>query len=368
MTGAKKIRLKSFFALAAFAAACVALCFLNLYPNPRESVGQKSPARVLSVDNSNIEELGLLKKGYQILHAEILSGPRKGEVFEAHNVLRAQMDLDKMFEAGDTAWVSILDGARPEADAINAQDFYRRGAAFWLFAIFAFLLVLYGGFVGCKALMSFVFCCIVVWKLVIPLCLLGYSAILVSLCAVCFLTAVIIFLVAGFTRKGATAFCGAMSGVVASCLMAWLFARLFSINGAVMPFSQALLYSGFENLSLSDLYIGGIFLSASGAVMDLSMDVAAGMQEVYFHNNAISRRALISSGMSIGRSVVGTMATTLLFAYAGGYLTLMMVFLAQGTSPDDFINNPYVASECVKTIVGSFGLVLVAPLTAAIGG
>ena len=368
MAAAGNLKKKDFFALVFFAALCVALCFLNLYPDTREKPGQKQPARVLSADNSYVEELGLLKKGHQALKVEILAGPLKGKVFNANNILRAQMDFDKMFKVGDKVWVSILDGANPETDTINAQDFYRKGAAFWLFGLFALLLVLYGGFVGVKALASFVFACLVLWKIVVPMCLLGCSAVWVSMLAVLVLTASILFLVAGFTRKGLAAFCGAMSGVLASCLMAWAFAKIFSINGAVMPFSQALLYSGFENLSLSDLYVGGIFLSSSGAVMDLSMDVAAGMDEVARHSRGISRRALIGSGLSIGRSVVGTMATTLLLAYAGGYLTLMMAFLAQGVGPGDFVNNPYIASECVKTIVGSFGLVLVAPLTALIGG
>ena len=192
-------------------------------------------------------------------------------------------------------------------------------------------------------------------------------ALLVSFAAVTLLSAVIIFLVAGLTRKGAAAFSGAIAGVFASSLLAYVFTHLFKINGAVMPYSQSLLYSGYEFLSLSDIYIGAIFLSSSGAVMDLAMDVAAGMEEVRLKQPGISRRELMQSGLRIGRSVAGTMTTTLLLAYSGGYLTLMMTFAAQGTSPADFINNPYVASEAVKTIIGSFGLVLVAPLTAALG-
>ena len=102
--------------------------------------------------------------------------------------------------------------------------------------------------------------------------------------------------------------------------------------------------------------------------MDLGMDVAAGMQEVVQHKPSVSRQELTRSGLRIGRSVVGTMSTTLLLAYTGGYLTLMMAFMAQGVPLTDFINNHYVASEAVKTIIGSFGLVLVAPFTALAGG
>jgi len=86
------------------------------------------------------------------------------------------------------------------------------------------------------------------------------------------------------------------------------------------------------------------------------------------HNPNLGRTELIRSGMNIGRSVVGTMTTTLLLAYSGGYISLLMMFAAQSNTLRDIINNPLVASECVKTLIGSFGLVLVAPFTALFSG
>ena len=100
--------------------------------------------------------------------------------------------------------------------------------------------------------------------------------------------------------------------------------------------------------------------------MDLAMDISAGVSEVARHSPGLGRRALFMSGIRIGRAVVGTMTTTLLLAYSGGYLTLLMVFAAQGTSPVDFINSTLVSAEFVKTMVGSFGLVLVAPASALV--
>ena len=102
--------------------------------------------------------------------------------------------------------------------------------------------------------------------------------------------------------------------------------------------------------------------------MDLAMDIASGVEEVAFHNPALSRRELMQSGFRMGRSVVGTMTTTLLLAYSGGYITLLMVFSAQGTPILNFLNSSLVASELVKTLIGSFSLVLVAPFTAVISG
>jgi uncharacterized membrane protein len=101
--------------------------------------------------------------------------------------------------------------------------------------------------------------------------------------------------------------------------------------------------------------------------MDLGMDIAAGVEEVHRHSPSLGFRELAASGVRIGRAVVGTMTTTLLLAYSGGYLTLLMVFAAQGTPPAVFLNSTLVSAEMVKTFVGSFGLVLVAPFTALAG-
>ena len=135
-----------------------------------------------------------------------------------------------------------------------------------------------------------------------------------------------------------------------------------------MPFVQALLYSGLEKLDLADIFIGTLILSCSGAVMDLAMDIASSVEEVAKFNPELSMKELTDSGLRVGRSVVGTMTTTLLLAYSGGFLTLLMMFAVQGTHFVDVICNPLVAAELVKTLIGSFSLVLVAPLTAAASG
>ena len=100
--------------------------------------------------------------------------------------------------------------------------------------------------------------------------------------------------------------------------------------------------------------------------MDLAMDIASGVEEVARHNASLPAGELLKSGLRIGRSVTGTMTTTLLLAYSGGFLTLLMAFAAQGTAPRDFLNSTLVSAELVKTLIGSFSLVLVAPFTALV--
>ncbi|MBR7119190.1 MAG: YibE/F family protein [Lentisphaeria bacterium] len=346
---------------------CAGLFFLPSHSAQNSSDGTKSKARVLSIDNSRVQNLGLLLQGEQQLEIEILSGKHKGKRFPACNQLRAQMELDKMFEPGDIILAGIIDGAVPGVTTVRAQDHYRISWSLVLFALFALLLVIFGGVTGANALLSFVFSCLFIWKVLVPALLAGCSALVMSFVTVMLLSCVIIVLVSGFTLKALTALSGTLLGVLSSCAMAYIFSGIFKINGAVMPYSQALLYSGFGNISLSEIYIGAIFLSSSGAVMDLAMDVASSMHEVVLKSEKNSFSELFKSGLRVGRSVVGTMTTTLLLAYSGGYLTLMMMFCAEGVLPTDFINNPHVASEMVKTLIGSFGLVLVAPFTALSG-
>ena len=164
------------------------------------------------------------------------------------------------------------------------------------------------------------------------------------------------------------AFLGAISGILFGLIIAHIFTKLMQINGAVLPYSQALFYSRYDFLKIQNIFIGAMILASSGAVMDLAMNISTGMYEISFHKRDISQMELLKSGIQIGRNAVGTMTTTLLLAYSGGYITLLMLFYSQGIDVLAFLNNPLVASEAVKTLIGSFSLVLVAPFTALIGG
>ena len=348
--------------LAVLALGCLGLWFL---PGPRqlaENRGRTVCAEIVETDDTGIALHGLVEFGTQRLKVRFPDG----SVHDAANELRAQMELDKKFKVGETALVVVPSQIR-EGDVLVARDHWRMGWGFVFFGAFCLLLCVFGGWTGAKALFSFVFSCFAVWKMLIPLVLDGFPASTVTFLTVAVLTGVIMYLVAGWTKKGLTAFAGAMLGVVASLGLAHLFGRLMHVNGATMPFAQQLLYSGYSGLDLRDVFIGAIVLASSGAVMDLAMDIAAGVAEVKLHNPALGFRELLLSGLRMGRAVVGTMTTTLLLAYSGGYLTLLMVFAAQGTHPMDFLNSTLVSAEIVKTLVGSFGLVLVAPFTAAVG-
>jgi uncharacterized membrane protein len=320
------------------------------------------------VDDVNVQNLGMIRAGEQAVTLDILDGPFKGETFSANNQLLGQLDRDKLFKVGDKAYVILTLDSGGKVIFVNPQAHYRLGLELFLLALFAALLLLFGGLTGFKALLSFVFTGLLLWKVLVPLLLKGVDPVWLTLCVVAALSAVIIFLVAGINRTGLTAFLGAFLGVVASCAMGVYFTGHFHVHGAVMPFAETLLYAGYGHLNLTRVFMAGVFLSSCGAVMDLAMDVASAMGEVVDKKPGISRVEAVWSGIRVGRAVVGTMTTTLLLAYSGGFVTLLMAFMAQGIPLDTTFNFIYVAAEVLKTLVGSFGLVTVAPFTALVGG
>jgi uncharacterized membrane protein len=337
-------------------------------PFPRGTY-QWAKARIIHVDNQTVQTIGPSKHGSQQLELEIRTGTFKGRRFTATNNLLGKIELDKFFSSGNDAFV-VLDLTSDGTDVayVNVIDHYRLDCTLVLFVFFVIVLVGYAGWIGFKALISFVFSLAFILKVLLPLMLKGWNPIFLTFGVVSILTFVIIFLVAGFTRKGFVAFIGSMGGVLVTTELATLFTSLFKIHGAVRPFAENLLYMGFEFLSLPQIFIAGIFLASSGAVMDLAMDISTAMGELYQKDPQITRNELIRSGFSVGRHVVGTMTTTLLLAYTGGYTALIMTFIAQGVPLVNIINMIYVSAEIIHTMVGSFGLILVAPITALVGG
>lgn len=330
--------------------------------------GVRCKSIVREVDSSEVQTFGHVRQGDQQVVLEITDGPYAGKRVDAYNQLLGQLDRDKFLKAGDEVYTVLTIGEKGKIIFANPQAHYRIDLEFILFALFAAFLLIFGGLTGLKSLLSFIFTGMMIWKVFIPALLAGNDPVWLTLAVVGILSAVIIFMVAGINRTGLTAFTGAFSGVLASCCLAYYFTGAFYLHGAVMPFSEPLLYSGYAHLDLTAIFTAGVFLASSGAVMDLGMDIAASISEVVSNNPDISRGQAIWAGIHVGRAVVGTMTTTLLLAYSGGYVMLLMTFMAQGIPLESTLNFVYVSSEVLKTLVGSFGLVLVAPFTAIMGG
>lgn len=328
---------------------------------------ERATAEIIDIDNSAIKSSGLIQSGEQSCTLKIQTGKFKGQEMTGVNFLSGSLEKDKIYKVGDRALVTISHEGE-EVKSVVMSDHYRLDKEILLLGIFALLLIVVAGRNGVLAIFSFVITVLTIWKILVPAYLRGYSPVWTGILITVFITVMIIFFVYGFDRKTVTASLGSLLGILTTCLLGMLFTDLFHINGAVMPDAESLLYSGFQHLDLTAIFMSSIFIGASGAMMDLSVDITSAVQEVVEKKPEIRWREAARSGMNVGRAAMGTMTTTLLLAYSGGYITLLMVFMAQGTPADHILNYKYVAAEVLDTVVGSFGLVTVAPFTALVAG
>ncbi len=363
-------RQKNFLLTAIF--GLILICILTVIPTGYEDAliykgTERAVGEVKETDNSNIITSGLVQSGEQSCTLLIKNGIFKGETLTGVNFLSGSLEQDKIYKAGDKALVTIS----YQGDSVNSvvmSDHYRLNKEFLLLFIFAVFLIFFAGKNGLQAILSFIITVLVIWKILVPCYLKGYNPIWVGILITALLTFIIIFFVYGADRRTTAATLGALLGVLTTCVLGIIFTDMFKIHGAVMPNAESLLYSGYQDLDLTSIFMSSIFIGASGAMMDLSVDITSAVSEVVAKKPDITRKDAILSGMNVGRAAMGTMTTTLLLAYSGGYISLLMVFMAQGTPIDHILNYKYVSSEILDTVVGSFGLVTVAPFTALMAG
>lgn len=322
---------------------------------------------VLSVDNSEIFQAGAGTVGNQTALVIVNEGHWKGEQVTAVNHLNGQMDMDELYQPGDTILLAIQvkDQQITHAKAINT---FRQNWELVLFILFAVALIAYSHIIGLKALFSFVASLGLLWCYYIPNLLNGADPLPLSLSVLVLLSMVIILTVAGATRHGIAAFLGTISGLAVTLILTLFFGDKLNLGGMTTPFSTTLLVQGNYGLNMQHIFYSAVLLGASGAAMDIAMDVSVSMNEIKLKRPDITMRELIQSGFNVGRMVIGTMATTLLLAYSGGYLTMLMVFVSQGTSFTRIVNMKLVAAEIFRILIGSIGLLMVAPVTALIAG
>ncbi|MEL3907988.1 MAG: YibE/F family protein [Treponemataceae bacterium] len=320
-------------------------------------------AKVLEVDNSRLYKTGLITQGEQTAKLKILTGSHKGEIVQGMNLFSGKISEDKIYQKGDLVWSIIEQDKDNKIVFTNIIDYYRIGKEIVLFLCFSVFIFIVSGFTGFRTILSFMFTLLCIWKIIIPFTLKGYPPLLISLGTGNLIAISTILLVAGFQRYSYVAILSSCIASLFTGVVAIIMTHYFKIDGSIMEASESILYSGFLQLNLTQIFQGSVYLASSGAILDLSIDISAALEEVVFHTPQISRKNLFASGMRIGRAVVGTQTTTLLLAYMGSYLSIMMVFMAQGTNFINILTSQKISSEILHTFVGCIGLVAVSPLT-----
>ncbi len=336
----------------------------------------KCRAKIIDVDNSRFIDTGIIRTGQQVCTVKFLSGKFKGQTAEGWNMLNGSLSQDKLFHPGDTAQALVqwdyIDGIEKKENetilSVNLIDHFRLHGELILALCFAAFLIIFAGSTGVRSVLSFILTVLALWRVIIPLYLKGFDPILTGLIGTAFLTVMIIALVYGFDKRLFSAAGGAMLGIIFCAVLSIICTKGLKIHGAVMAYSESLLYSGFQHLNLTKIFMSSICIGASGSIMDLSVDITSAVNEVVKNCPTISRWGAIKSGLAVARAAMGTMTTTLLLAYSGTCIALLMTFMAQGTPIYNILNNNQVAAEIINTVAGSFGLAATAPFTAFLAG
>lgn len=335
------------------------------YVTDRNSGIEYETARVLSIlaDNSQIDETTEnIVRGSVHLKLEIMTGRYKGDIVETTNYLSYKYNV--IVEEGDKVSIRI-DTTGDNQYTVSIYNYARSGIILAMVAVFFLALILTGGKQGAKAVLGLIFTFVCIIFILVPLLLKGFPAIPTTVGIIAITTVVSFLLIGGFESKIIAAFLGSMTGVVCAAVLALLGGYLCQITGFNMDEAESLLYVKFDSLlHVKGLFICGVLIASIGAVMDIAMSISSAVNEVYLANPALNRKQLVRSGMTIGRDAMGTMANTLILAFAGASLNMIILIFSYGVSFTQLMNTDFVAIEVIRGIAGSLGIICTVPASA----
>jgi len=326
-----------------------------------ESVIVFEKAKVLNCENLRSE--GDYPYDYQLVTVSIESGDYKGEVVEIENVLPENIAYRIIAEEGKEVIIGIE--GEGESRQIYISDYSRNSTTKVLVLVFLALLVIVGKQKGIKSVITISLTMFLIFKVLLPGILNGKDPLMLAIIIASLITVLTIIIVSGFTKKSYAAIMGTIIGVIVAAVIAMIVGNIITITGLMPDEAAMLTYIPQEiNFNYNNLLFAGILLGALGAVMDVAMSIASSIQEIYLADKSQNRRKLFSSGMAIGHDIMGTMSNTLILAYTGSSIPLLLILMSYQTPLSEIANMDIVATEIVRSLAGSIGLIITIPVTA----
>lgn len=326
----------------------------------------------IHIYKGRILEVGDLEKlsgegvfiGYtQKVLLEFLSGPYKGQKVETENNLSDSPAYDIVLEKNDRVTVVVMG----DLESVSVSGHLRQDYLLGLAIGFSVLVLLIGGKKGFKAILSLGITVLGVLYIMLPLLLKGYNPIGLSIIISAGVTVITIFLVSGVNKKSLSSILGTIFGVVVAGLIAYYIGVKTKITGMNAEDATMLMYIPQNvEFNFQHLLFSGIILGSLGAVMDVGMSISSSIEEIYKANPSLTGKDLFQGGMNVGKDVMGTMINTLVLAYVGSSLPLLLLFIAYEAPMIDIINLDIISTEILRSLAGSVGLVLTIPITALI--
>ena len=300
-------------------------------------------------------------RGTQKLRVKILEGKYKDTEFEVYNTL-SSLHSNFAYKGLKAVFTLRESGGKT---AVWLYNLKRDSHVFALLGLFFAALILLGRGQGLKSALGLVFTCVLIVTVLIPALFAGFPPVPVSIGLVSVMTIVSFILISGFTRKTYTAIIGTVSGITIAGIISAIVSYSAQLSGVNMEGGEQLLNLAPDyNLKLDGLLFTSILIASLGAVMDVSMSIASSMQEMLAVNPRLSKKELFRSGLTVGKDITGTMSNTLILAFAGSSLPLVMMIWGYSMSFTQFINIPRIVIEVMHGISGSIGIIAAVPCTA----
>ena len=337
----------------------VLLYALTHLPGSGDPPTYKAEVRSVTETENEITAFAPGSKQYEVqLHID--SGPAEGtEATITHRTLNNPA-FDIHPQEGDNLIV------RDENGSYAIVDYDRLPAMLALSLGFAVLLILFGGMTGAKALLVLLFAVLLIAKGLIAFILFAPSHILLwTILIGTIITLATQLIVNGCNVKSAGAIIGTIGGILVAGLLAILAIHFTYLTGIDEEQAGMLKALYLQNVDFRELLFSGIVLGALGAVMDVAVSIASAQYEMKLLAPKTKFQTLVTSGLNVGRDVMGTMANTLVLAYIGGALPLILLISAQPDLPLLHVMNlNMIATEVVRSLIGSIGLLCAIPITA----
>ena len=322
-------------------------------------------AEVLQIIEEGEIDLGGNLQTYQIARVNILEGEYAGIPMEIDYGRRQIRSDDYLLGAGDKIMVSI---SKTPENVVNAYfvDYVRTTPILWLTVIFAIAIILISSWKGIRALLSMAFSLYIIIGYIIPHILIGEDPLRVSIIGSIILLAVSLYLTYGWTLKTHAAVISMVLVLILTGALSGIFVIFAKLNGTGDENVMFLMQLMETPINLRGLLLGGMIIGALGVLDDLVTTQASAVFELHHANPALGFRGLYNSAMRIGQDHVAATVNTLVLAYAGASLPMLLMFSLGRGDYGYLVNFSFIAEEIVRTLVGSLGLIAAVPLTTAI--
>lgn len=331
-----------------------------------EIIYKTEKAEVLKILNKDKLEDDDFATEVETVKLKVLSGDKKGEELILENTLSDNQAYNFILNPGDKVTITgeMVEGNLEE---IYISDYYRLDGIKYLLLVFLILILIIGGKSGIRAILSLVFTFLAIIYILLPSLLKGKNPILISSLISIGITLVTILLITGFTKKSLSAIVSTSLGVIIAGIISVIVGKVSRLTGLSADDATMLMYipQGIE-FDFQELLFAGIILGSLGAVMDVGMSIASSITEIHANNPSLSKKELFLSGMTVGRDIMGTMVNTLILAYTGTALPLLLLFLAYDSTLIEVLNLDMISTEIVRSISGSIGLILTIPIASLV--